>query len=61
MTAGAAVDDKRADERRIKELREFQRATPANKRCFDCNEMVRERIGKRVEAVRSVGRRGKAD
>lgn len=40
MTAKPA-DEKRQEERRIKELREFQRSSPANRRCFDCNEMVR--------------------
>jgi hypothetical protein len=40
MVASAA-DEKRQEERRVKELRDFQRSTPANRRCFDCNEMVR--------------------
>ncbi|GLD91832.1 hypothetical protein PINS_up000365 [Pythium insidiosum] len=40
----ASAEDKRADERRIKELRDFQRANPANKRCFDCNEMMPQYI-----------------
>ncbi|KAJ0403890.1 hypothetical protein ATCC90586_002606 [Pythium insidiosum] len=40
----ASAEDKRADERRIKELRDFQRANPANKRCFDCNEMAAQKI-----------------
>lgn len=39
--AAAAMDEKRQEEKRIKELREFQRGSPANRRCFDCNEMVR--------------------
>lgn len=37
----SAADEKRQEERRIKELRDFQRSTPANRHCFDCNEMVR--------------------
>ncbi|KAF1335290.1 hypothetical protein FI667_g1373, partial [Globisporangium splendens] len=33
------AEEKRQEEKRIKELRDFQRASPANRRCFDCNEM----------------------
>lgn len=35
-----SAEEKRQEERRIKELREFQRSNPVNRRCFDCNEMV---------------------
>jgi hypothetical protein len=38
--ASSAANEKKQDERRIKELRDFQRSNSANKRCFDCNEMV---------------------
>lgn len=37
------AEEKRQEEKRIKELRDFQRSNPANRRCFDCNEMVRGR------------------
>ncbi|OQS02322.1 ADP-ribosylation factor GTPase-activating protein AGD14-like [Thraustotheca clavata] len=32
-------DGKSEDERHIKQLRDFQKASPSNRRCFDCNEM----------------------
>ncbi|GAB9468108.1 hypothetical protein Gpo141_00005434 [Globisporangium polare] len=34
------AEEKRQEEKRIKELRDFQRSNPANRRCFDCNEMM---------------------
>ena len=37
----AAALEKKQDEKRIKEIRAFQRSAPENRRCFDCNEMVR--------------------
>jgi uncharacterized protein with PIN domain len=38
--AKSSTSEKRLEERLVQELRDFQRAHPANKRCFDCNEMV---------------------
>ncbi|KAL4152324.1 hypothetical protein PRNP1_009257 [Phytophthora ramorum] len=38
--AKATPSEKRAEERLIQDLRDFQRSNPANKRCFDCNEMM---------------------
>ncbi|KAG1703220.1 hypothetical protein DVH05_008131 [Phytophthora capsici] len=38
--AKASSSEKRQEERLIQELRDFQRSNPANKRCFDCNEMM---------------------
>lgn len=34
------IDEKKQDDQRVKQLREFQRSNAANKRCFDCCEMV---------------------
>lgn len=64
MAPITAAEEKRQEEKRIKELREFQRGSPANRRCFDCNEMVRsswvtdmfsckEEVVTRVRLVRS--------
>ncbi|CAK4656853.1 hypothetical protein LEN26_000146 [Aphanomyces euteiches] len=33
------MDPKKLDEKRIKEIREFQKSSSSNRRCFDCNEM----------------------
>ncbi|KAF0719910.1 Aste57867_707 [Aphanomyces stellatus] len=33
------MDQKKVDEKHIKEIREFQKSSTANRRCFDCNEM----------------------
>ncbi|RHZ02259.1 hypothetical protein DYB37_011150 [Aphanomyces astaci] len=35
----ASVDQKKVDEKHIKEIRDFQKTSTANRRCFDCNEM----------------------
>ncbi|ETW02012.1 hypothetical protein H310_06530 [Aphanomyces invadans] len=37
--ASSAVDQKKVDEKHIKAIREFQKGSSANRRCFDCNEM----------------------
>ncbi|EGZ27978.1 hypothetical protein PHYSODRAFT_258326 [Phytophthora sojae] len=38
--AKSSPTEKRLEERLTQELRDFQRSNPANKRCFDCNEMT---------------------
>ncbi|CEG44892.1 Predicted GTPase-activating protein [Plasmopara halstedii] len=38
--AKGPISEERQEERLIQDLRDFQRSIPANKRCFDCNEMM---------------------
>ncbi|KAK1948396.1 putative ADP-ribosylation factor GTPase-activating protein AGD14 [Phytophthora citrophthora] len=50
--AKASPSEKRQEERLIQELRDFQRSNPANKRCFDCNEMMPHReFAHRVKSI----------
>lgn len=44
--AKSSPTEKRLEGGSPRKLRDFQRNNPANKRCFDCNEMVRNRSGR---------------